>query len=76
LGKSAFLPITLSGKVKGQDGLRIPQTNRWGILESFFLSHQEGGVFEPGFLVYPYYRESPPHSNCKASAGWAQKWPI
>src|SRR5260370_2880184 len=29
-----------------------------------------------GFLVYPYYRESLSHSNCKASRGWAQKWRI
>jgi hypothetical protein len=29
-----------------------------------------------GFLVYPYSRKSLPHSSCKASKGWAQKWRI
>src|SRR5229473_3108174 len=29
-----------------------------------------------GFLVYPNYRKSLPHSNCKASTGCAQKWRI
>ncbi len=26
-----------------------------------------------GFLVYPFYRKSLPHSNCKASVGWGHK---
>src|SRR5260370_41372053 len=74
----ALINTLLLQEVLAEDTWKAPmKPEDWRGLTPLFYQHVNPyGRFTQGFLVYPYSRKSLPHSSCKASTGWAQKWRI